>query len=933
MPVPGSLGHSDLTRRVRGSGPFFPASALPGPAAQPPSRKFAPASRYTGRPQGAECRKCGLPLGEAAYYDRRGQATLHAECAAVDLIKEVQEKEATRQRAKILEKQKHRREYDIGWKPERVPRNGGLASKLGCDFLAKHGLCCLAFEEEARTVRVVEGMEPSACVNLEYLSLALQVRMQAGREPLFSLDPIDPKKDPRNCKQAKRFEPEWLMGTSLGEVMYQADYHLKELSMGEYEQPVLGMKSCFDFTEGFDKEWFARAWFVINDAEVYVTEDNILIPRVEMGVEAREQEKKESGVTDAPVTRPDHPMVKYAEGFTHNFDLVAERKSVVHHLREAAKASILAKFLLEAQVKLDERWFDLVDWSAVKEAALGCILEIPQLWKDRTHSELRVKDGAIVDAQKGVSASTVSLYGGVEFGLGRFTVPPGRRAPGHMLTAGAGLMAQTISPTRGILRPQGVDLNLDKFDLSEPTKLGARGPPPAVMAGRAFWSCVDGKTAPPAGGDEDVALLKQVFNPHQSDRRSEGERFVCPDLSPSYTKKLKQLLSEEAEVRKQRKDHFFSKDFVIGDAGDLFPSSWSFSVEVAQALDLQRSPCNPSAVAAKDLKLAVVVFDKSTEDGVRFRIYKHKNFEVRTTQDHDGAELIGAVYSFAQCRQDYCIASMQGNVKGDEKVVKVTVASVDAANMAASKEAPASERKSAPASERKDRLAKLIYSNGALRGDREVVMAAVERDGLTLQRAADDLKADREIVQAAVQDKGGALEFASEALRRDREVVMTAIREDACALEHASEELRGDREVAAEAVQHNSFAISSVAPSMRSDREIILASVQRNPFALEHASEELMADHDFLLAVVRKNALVLEDIPKKIRANRDFMLKVVRGNGFALKYASKELRADGEIILAAIDQDSRASEYADREALTRALEERSRPKQDDLRED
>lgn len=909
MPVPGSLRYPDITRLT----PSYRSKTEPAITV---SRRSA-GYQYTGRAQAENCSKCGLPLGTHAYFDKRGKATLHAECAAFDLIKEVQEKEARRLRAQVEKKQRHRREYGIGWSPASVPSNLGLASKLGCPFLADHGLCCLAFDEERRAVSVVEGKEPSACINLEYLSLALQVRMQAGREPLFSLDPVDVTKDPKHQMQTKRFEPDWLMGTSLGEVMFQADYHLKELSMGEYEQPVIGMKSCFDFTEaeGVDKEWFARAWFVVNDAEVFMTEDGILIPRIEMGVEAREQEKKEGAVTDAPVTRPDHPMVKFAELFTHNFDLVAERKSVVHHLREAAKASIVAKFLLEAQVELNNEWFDLVDWSSVKQTSLDCILEIPQLWKERAHSELRIQDGAIVDAQKGVQANSVALYGGVEFGLGRFSVPPGRRAPGHMLTHSAGLMAQTISPSRGILRPQGVDLNLDKFSLSEPTKLGARGPPPEVMHGSGFWSCVDGESTAPAGSHEDVAFLREVFNPHLSDRRSEGDRFVCPDLSASYTQKLKKLLDEENQVRQNRKEHFLSKNFVVGDAGDRFPTSWSFSVEIAKALDLRRDLCYGMPVTVQELKSANVVFDKSTEDGVRFRIYNHKGLEVRTTKDHSGPEIVGAVYSFGESRQDFQTASMQGGVKGDEKIIKVTVSSVEPAGAETDSKVPAAQRKTAPESERKERLAILINSNGALRADREVVMAAVEKDGLTLQRATDNLKADREVVHTAVQDKGCALEFASDELRSDREVVLTAIREDASAVQHAAEQLREDHSIAMEAIQQNSFTISSVAPSVRSNREIILAAVQRNPFALEHAPQELLADPDFLLAAVRKNALVLEDVPRKFRASKDFMLQVVSSNGFALKYASTELRADVDVVRQATQQDRRASEYADPQAL------------------
>ena len=39
----------------------------------------------------------------------------------------------------------------------------------------------------------------------------------------------------------KRFSPSWLAGTSVGELMFQADYYLKELAMGEHlhQQQIL----------------------------------------------------------------------------------------------------------------------------------------------------------------------------------------------------------------------------------------------------------------------------------------------------------------------------------------------------------------------------------------------------------------------------------------------------------------------------------------------------------------------------------------------------------------------------------------------------------------------------------------------------------------------------------------------------------------------
>merc|ERR1711871_1787274 len=89
-----------------------------------------------------------------------------------------------------------------------------------------------------------------------------------------------------------------------------------------------------------------------------ISDDNVLIPTVKMGVEAREQDGKGN---DAKLTRPDHPMVRYAQQFTKNFDLIAERKSVIFNLRECAKATVLAKYLIDSRVKLEDCWFNLAD--------------------------------------------------------------------------------------------------------------------------------------------------------------------------------------------------------------------------------------------------------------------------------------------------------------------------------------------------------------------------------------------------------------------------------------------------------------------------------------------------------------------------------------------------------------------------------------------
>mmetsp|Transcript_84394 Transcript_84394/g.266412 ORF Transcript_84394/g.266412 Transcript_84394/m.266412 type:complete len:565 (-) Transcript_84394:242-1936(-) len=457
--------------------------------------------------------------------------------------------------------------------------------------------------------------------------------------------------------------------------MFQADYHLKELSMGEHEQPVAGMMSSFDLSkEGWhENDWRAREWFVVNQAEIRATEGNILIPHVQMGVEAREQISGEEGVEDARITRPDHPLVKYAESFTHYFDLIAERRSSVFHLRELAKASVLAKYLLDMQVDLEDSWFELV--SDVKQHYK---MEIPQLWNQRSFSQVSLKDGKILDAEKGMDMGTRGVYGGVQFGLDKFdlgatTMQPGAgEAPYSLLFSAAdrgAVMARGVVTPPSLMEPRGVDLNLNKFDLTQ-TVAAAEAPAEAsaTTLGQAFWSnvsCEQGSFFK----EEDKNLLKALFNPSLSDRREDGDLFVPPDMRAAHMDHLRALVKEEASTRERRRDHFLSEAFAVGAAGPLFPSSWTSSFDITQT----SSPATgveclrPDQQAVDRALKTTAALDRTTEDGARFRVYRADGLEVRTTQEHDGAEVVGAVFS---SRAEEDAPACQDQVAASEKIVK-----------------------------------------------------------------------------------------------------------------------------------------------------------------------------------------------------------------------------------------------------------------------
>lgn len=68
------------------------------------------------------------------------------------------------------------------------------------------------------------------------------------------------------------------------------------------------------------------------------------------------------------------------------------------------------------------------------------------------------------------------------------------------------------------------------------------------------------------------------------------------------------------------------------------------------------------------LKSASPVFEKKTEDGATFRIYRAGSLEVRTTQEHAGEEVVGMVFAVREKKED----ASKGFASSHEKIIKAT---------------------------------------------------------------------------------------------------------------------------------------------------------------------------------------------------------------------------------------------------------------------
>jgi hypothetical protein len=133
------------------------------------------------------------------------------------------------------------------------------------------------------------------------------------------------------------------------------------------------------------------------------------------------------------------------------------------------------------------------------------------------------------------------------------------------------------------------------------------------------------------------------------DRREEADLFVPPDTRAEYMQKLKVLIKKEAETQHERVEAFLSESFDMERPGAVFPSSWTspFAIVDGGALPKARELRARPDYASRSqdmLKSAVPKFDKTAEDGMRFRVYQTGSLEMRTTQEYGGKEAVGVVF-------------------------------------------------------------------------------------------------------------------------------------------------------------------------------------------------------------------------------------------------------------------------------------------------
>jgi len=168
--------------------------------------------------------------------------------------------------------------------------------------------------------------------------------------------------------------------------------------------------------------------------------------------------------------------------------------------------------------------------------------------------------------------------------------------------------------------------------------------------------------------------------------------------------------------------------------------------------------------------------------------------------------------------------------------------------------------------------------------DKEIMMIAVNKHGLTLEQASEELKSDKELVLTAIANYGEAIIYASDQLQSDKEFILKAIR------------IKTSENVY---IDFDAGVFPNLSKEMQADEEIVLTSIKHNYLTLANASVKFNANRDIVLEAV-KFGWALEFVNEKFKDDKEIVLKAMEDVGAVYLFASERLQLDKDIILSFI---------------------------------
>jgi hypothetical protein len=179
----------------------------------------------------------------------------------------------------------------------------------------------------------------------------------SGIDPSFSLDPWE-STNPDGPYYQKVFYPDALVGTALGETLFETDYIMKKLALGE-GVAVSGLcneaQISLSSPMRSNTSERARLWISAEDVPLSLVDGVIHFGAVKMVCSARRlvvNPNAPSGLSDA-LTQEETSSTMFAREFTEKYLTIAKTFPPFERLRNLAKLVALAKFMCRANVPIN----------------------------------------------------------------------------------------------------------------------------------------------------------------------------------------------------------------------------------------------------------------------------------------------------------------------------------------------------------------------------------------------------------------------------------------------------------------------------------------------------------------------------------------------------------------------------------------------------
>ena len=161
--------------------------------------------------------------------------------------------------------------------------------------------------------------------------------------------------------------------------------------------------------------------------------------------------------------------------------------------------------------------------------------------------------------------------------------------------------------------------------------------------------------------------------------------------------------------------------------------------------------------------------------------------------------------------------------------------------------------------------------------NKQIVLAAVSKNGYALKYASKELQNNKEIVLAAVTNYGPALQYASKELKNYKQIVLAAVTKYGDALEHASEELKDNKQIVLAAVTNYGSALQLASEELKNDKEVIDAALSSNRDAKQYVGNSFKGNKDVTVdtfSLIVQIKFIMADGPKTYKYHSNGVVRL-----------------------------------------------------------